>query len=77
MCGLVRQIGREGQQTRILTLARLAEEEPDMATTVFIGSSAARAVNGRMILPRGYRLGEADAPERDVPEKDTPERETP
>ena len=77
VCGLVRQIGREGQQTRILTLARLAEEEPDMATTVFIGSSAARAVNGRMILPRGYRLGEADAPERDVPEKDAPERETP
>lgn len=54
VCGWVRNIGREGQTSRILTLGELREETVDMFTTVFVGSSTTQAVNGRMVTPRGY-----------------------
>ena len=54
VCGWVRNIGREGQESRLLTLGELQEEAVDMFTTVFVGSSATRAVCGRMVTPRGY-----------------------
>ncbi len=54
VCGWVRNIGREGQCARVLPLKELREEKLDMFTTVFIGSSATRAVAGRMVTPRGY-----------------------
>ena len=54
VCGLVRNIGREGQQHRLLTLARLRDEQVDMFTTVFIGNSATHQVSGWMVTPRGY-----------------------
>ena len=45
----------QGQQHRLLTLARLRDEQVDMFTTVFIGSAATtQAVAGRMVTPRGY-----------------------
>lgn len=53
-CGWVRNIGREGQQHRLLTLARLRDEQVDMFTTVFIGAGTTQAVAGRMVTPRGY-----------------------
>ena len=46
---------REGQSSRILTLAELREAEVDMFCTVFIGNSAAKTVAGQLITPRGYR----------------------
>ena len=55
LCGVVRSIGRDGQEKRFLTLAELRETEVDMVTTVFIGSSATKAVGGYMVTPRGYR----------------------
>ena len=55
LCGIVRNIGREGQSSRILTLAELREAEVDMFCTVFIGNSAAKTVAGQLITPRGYR----------------------
>ena len=55
VCGLVRQIGREGESCRILSLQELRETEADMFTTVFIGSSHTRETDGRMVTPRGYR----------------------
>ena len=55
LCGIVRNIGREGQNSRILTLAELREAEVDMFCTVFIGNSAAKTVAGQLITPRGYR----------------------
>lgn len=55
VCGWVRNIGREGEERKILTLARLREERVDMFTTVFIGSSTTRTVAGRMVTPRGYQ----------------------
>lgn len=56
VCGWTRNIGRDGESTRIMTLAALREEEADMFTTVFIGSSATKLVNGRMVTPRGYPM---------------------
>ena len=54
VCGWVRNIGRQGQAHRLLTLDRLQNAEVDMFTTVFIGSSRTRCVEGRMVTPRGY-----------------------
>lgn len=55
VCGLVRNIGREGQTMRVMTLGELMETETDMFTTVYIGNSKTIARKGRMITPRGYR----------------------
>ncbi len=56
VCGLVRNIGREGEEYRVLTLAELRDTQVDMFTTVFIGNSQTKEVGGRMVTPRGYRL---------------------
>ena len=54
VCGWVRSIGRDGQTAKLLTLAQLQDETVDMFTTVFIGSSQTRALDGKMVTPRGY-----------------------
>ena len=54
VCGLVRNIGREGQSARVLTLAELENTPVDMFTTVYIGNDATQNLNGRMVTPRGY-----------------------
>lgn len=54
VCGWVKNIGREGQQSRVLTLAELREETLDMFTTVFIGADSTQVIDGRMVTPRGY-----------------------
>lgn len=54
VCGWVRQIGREGQKKKLLSLAELQEETLDMFTTVFIGAESTQALSGRMVTPRGY-----------------------
>lgn len=54
VCGWVRNIGRQGQEARLLTLDKLREAEVDMFTTVFIGNAGTRIVDGYMITPRGY-----------------------
>ncbi len=56
VCGWVRNIGREGQESRVLTLEELKEESLDMFTTVFIGNSSTKKIGGRMATPRGYGL---------------------
>ena len=55
VCGWVRNIGREGQESRLLTLQELREEQVDMFTTVFVGSSTTILAAGHMVTPRGYR----------------------
>ena len=55
LCGIVRNIGREGQSSRILTLAELREAEVDMFCTVLIGSTVVKTVAGQLVTPRGYR----------------------
>ncbi len=39
----MRNIGREGQTARVLTLAELENTPVDMFTTVYIGNAATRA----------------------------------
>ena len=55
VCAVARMIGREGEETEIMTLAELKNRETDMFTTVFIGSSTTKIINGKMVTPRGYR----------------------
>lgn len=56
VCGLVRNIGREGQTSCVLTLAELENTPVDMFTTVYIGNRNTRVLQGRMVTPRGYRV---------------------
>jgi precorrin-3B C17-methyltransferase len=52
ICGYVRNIGRAGQEYRILTLRELSETEADMFTTVFVGSENTMIINGKMVTKR-------------------------
>ena len=55
LCGIVRNIGREGQSHRVLTLKELQTAPVDMFCTVFIGNSSTKELSGALITPRGYR----------------------
>ena len=55
VCGIVRNIGREGEETKVMTLGELRDYQPDMFTTVFIGNSFTKVIGGKMVTPRGYR----------------------
>lgn len=57
VCGIVSQIGREGERAEVMTLEELSTRQVDMFTTVFIGNSQTRVVRGRMVTPRGYQVG--------------------
>lgn len=54
-CAYVRNIGREGESFMVCTLEELSEAPADMFTTVYIGSSTTRIINGKLVTPRGYR----------------------
>ena len=54
VCGYVRNIGREGEERTVTTLAALRDTQVDMFTTVFIGSSQTKLLGGKMVTPRGY-----------------------
>lgn len=55
VCGIVRNIGRDGQESRIIKLSELRDTQVDMFTTVFIGNSETRIIGRKMVTPRGYR----------------------
>ena len=55
LCGVVRNIGREGQSRRVLTLGALKTAQIDMFCTVFIGNAATKLVADELVTPRGYR----------------------
>ncbi len=54
VCGIVKNIGREGEEMKLMTLAELKDYSADMFTTVFIGNSKTKIVDGKMVTPRGY-----------------------
>ncbi len=54
-CGIVRQVGREGESSTILTLRQLRDTAVDMSTTVIIGSRSTKVLGNRLVTPRGYR----------------------
>lgn len=55
VCGIVRNIGREGESFQVLSLAQLRETQVDMFSTVFIGNSQTQKFGHKMVTPRGYR----------------------
>ncbi|MFA5571612.1 MAG: precorrin-3B C(17)-methyltransferase [Candidatus Bathyarchaeia archaeon] len=54
--GIVRQAGREGENYIITTLKNMLNEKIDMVTTIIVGNSATKVVNGKMVTARGYDL---------------------
>lgn len=54
-CGYVKNIGREGQTSVVLSLSQLRDcEDVDMFTTVFIGNEQTKLLHGKLVTPRGY-----------------------
>lgn len=56
ICGYARNIAREGEEYRILSLRELRQCQTDMFTTVFIGNSMTRKLGDKMVTPRGYSI---------------------
>ena len=55
VCGLVENIGRDGQRQEVLSLEELEKTGVNMFTTVFIGNSQTMEIRKKMVTPRGYR----------------------
>lgn len=55
VAGIVRNIGRVNETAVVTNLLHLQEMQVDMFTTVFIGNSQTKNLNGKMVTPRGYR----------------------
>ena len=55
VCGIVGNIGREGESMKVLSLEELKNTKVDMFTTVFVGNSQTKNVGGKMVTPRGYK----------------------
>ena len=56
-CGYVRNALRGNDSTSCLcTLTELAKTQVDMFTTVIIGNSSTKIMNGKLVTSRGYRL---------------------
>lgn len=56
ICGIVRNIGRAGEEMKILTLSELKSTQVDMFSTVFIGNRETKVIRGKMVTPRGYQV---------------------
>lgn len=54
--GVVKQAGRAGEETFVTTLQKLLAADIDMVTTIIVGNSATKIVNGKMVTARGYDL---------------------
>ena len=54
--GVVHHIGRKGETTEITTLGHLRKMQVDMFSTVFIGNSQTKILNGKLVTPRGYTV---------------------
>lgn len=55
LCGVVRNIGREGEEAILMPLSALRDYDADMFCTIFIGNAMTREIAGHMVTPRGYR----------------------
>ena len=56
--GIVRNAGREDMTFWLSTLEKLKDELVDMFCVVLVGNSQTYVANGKMITPRGYRMGQ-------------------
>ena len=57
---VARQLGREGEEVRLHSLASLPVESIDMLTLVLVGSTSSFSRDGRMVTPRGYACRRAE-----------------
>ena len=57
VCGYVENIGREGERAVVTTLKDIRNTSVNMFTTVFVGNSQTKNINGKMVTPRGYKNG--------------------
>lgn len=57
VCGIAWNIGRDGEGMKVMSLKELRDTQVDMFTTVFIGNSQTKEIDGKMVTPRGYRHG--------------------
>ena len=55
VCGIVSYIGRDGEHYEVMDLNTLRDTKVDMFTTVWVGNSQTKEINGKMVTPRGYR----------------------
>ena len=55
VCGIVSYIGRAGDHYEVMDLKTLRDTKVDMFTTVWVGNSQTKEINGKMVTPRGYR----------------------
>ena len=55
VCGIVSYIGRDGDHYEVMDLKTLRDTKVDMFTTVWVGNSQTKEINGKMVTPRGYR----------------------
>lgn len=56
VCGIVGNIGRDGESEKVMTLKELRDTQVNMFTTVFIGNSRTKIIGGKLVTPRGYVL---------------------
>lgn len=56
VCGIAKNIGRQGEEGIVLSLSQLRDTQVDMFSTVFIGNSTTEKIDGKMVTARGYKL---------------------
>jgi precorrin-3B C17-methyltransferase len=54
--GIVRNAGRKGEQKIITRLKDMLNHEIDMVTTIIVGNSKTRIVDGWIVTSRGYKI---------------------
>jgi len=52
--GIVQSAYRPGQKVEVTTLGQVLNHEINMLTTIIIGNSNTRIIDGRLVTPRGY-----------------------
>lgn len=55
LCAVARCVGREGEDSCLLSLGELRLAKADMFSTVFIGNEMTKEIAQNMVTPRGYR----------------------
>jgi len=57
-CSIVNNVGRPGEKYLITNLGALKTASVDMFSTVFIGNSMTKIINGKFVTARGYKCTE-------------------
>ena len=56
MRGYVENIGRDDTKAVTLPMEELVHTPVNMFTTVFIGNSQTKIIDGKLVTPRGYHI---------------------